>query len=887
MNSSPPAPSITLPPLPSSGHYATPSPTPSDSEAEPVAGLGLAKGKGKATADHDDDENHGRISMYVKLFDEMTQTVLASESYLFNAHELHVLQHILGLPYKPHYLLTRLLLRRPNRTHPLSSLQAAYSGELGEDGVLRALETLAKPLHLPPDFARVPPAPQSLHKANSTKRVKPWDGIETGLSVEDERRDPDLAEAIRESIWAEKVGRVIFNDEEDDAVATPRPQLSRQSSSRPPSLRRASTSSTSTLIGGDLPQTFSLAPQEESPILALAADERSMTLDHLMVCLSADELRRVARSRQIPLSSLGTRDSTMAALRDLARRQTTLSFMCEPQGKAKATQAQLPFGRPHTEHLIINQLLPLVGGHAIRLDPALHKLVARVNLIFTRTPPQSDASLFLPSILVQSHKRRYPDYGPPVRSVIWQSRQELLVWERAVVWEATVADALGDTWVDQRTNPQPGFAGREYLSRTVGARVVRKIWADVWPVWQEMVAKDVNEGVGDRFRTEHVLTRIIYKGASALGILHEYDNECMVLRALLAQRRWRRSKRGAWYDRLALVLMNHYNTSSKKQAKLEDATQVCIDGLLDEDTHMIYRPALSRRLRRLEMKLNLPANERHISYAELLKCEIRELVAPRVAQNLGMPRLARNGSGARASLASLGRGRSASVRADEPEDAVVDEGKVQQVGKSVWLGREGEVTVEGWVLEWWEAKGYRGYHSESSILTTLFALLMWPVLFHPIAGAFETRYQTAPLDLGEDTFAPARRDLIETRLERMSTTAQALEMLRETDQQERANCTWAVGLNWDYTRDDLEELLRCMGGRAMSGICRMLCEEYRHRVSGVPDLVVWNAETNEARFIEVKGPGDSLSETQKRKRVSKAEDKENEWGLEGDLSNDE
>jgi Fanconi-associated nuclease 1 len=73
---------------------------------------------------------------------------------------------------------------------------------------------------------------------------------------------------------------------------------------------------------------------------------------------------------------------------------------------------------------------------------------------------------------------------------------------------------------------------------------------------------------------------------------------------------------------------------------------------------------------------------------------------------------------------------------------------IQQVGKSVWFGRESEVTVEGWVLEWWQNKGYKGYHSESSILTTLFCLLLWPVLFHPLPGAFETPYQTAPLDLG-------------------------------------------------------------------------------------------------------------------------------------------
>lgn len=42
----------------------------------------------------------------------------------------------------------------------------------------------------------------------------------------------------------------------------------------------------------------------------------------------------------------------------------------------------------------------------------------------------------------------------------------------------------------------------------------------------------------------HILTRVVSKGATALGILHEYDLECQVLRSLLSQRVWRRGKRG-------------------------------------------------------------------------------------------------------------------------------------------------------------------------------------------------------------------------------------------------------------------------------------------------------------------------------------------------------
>lgn len=114
---------------------------------------------------------------------------------------------------------------------------------------------------------------------------------------------------------------------------------------------------------------------------------------------------------------------------------------------------------------------------------------------------------------------------------------------------------------------------------------------------------------------------------------------------------------------------------------------------------------------------------------------------------------------------------------------------------------------------------------------------MWPVLFHALPGAFETLYQTAPLDLGEDGFTRARKAIIDERLAQMEDTKTALAMLRETDTRERPRGTWAVGLSWEFGASELEEILECMGGRALATICRMLCEEYRHRSSGVPDLM--------------------------------------------------
>lgn len=46
------------------------------------------------------------------------------------------------------------------------------------------------------------------------------------------------------------------------------------------------------------------------------------------------------------------------------------------------------------------------------------------------------------------------------------------------------------------------------------------------------------------------------------------------------------------------------------------------------------------------------------------------------------------------------------------------------------------------------------------LLTVAVRCRFWDVLFAPVAGAFETAYQSAPLDLGEDSFALGKSDLV-------------------------------------------------------------------------------------------------------------------------------
>ncbi|TDL24690.1 hypothetical protein BD410DRAFT_826694 [Rickenella mellea] len=225
------------------------------------------------------------------------------------------------------------------------------------------------------------------------------------------------------------------------------------------------------------------------------------------------------------------------------------------------------------------------------------------------------------------------------------------------------------------------------------------------------------------------------RGVEAYHTIQDFKAEVRVLEELLLQRRWRRGKRGLWYERCALVLMFHL------------------------------------------------------------------------------------------------------VKKDSPEDE-----------KKAGDGEE--VNVEIFALQQYEAEGFRGFHSEGRIVTTIPGLPSWDIIFSTVPGAFGAPFQSAPLDIGEG-FYHAREDAIEKRLEEVA-DGQAAEILAAVDDQ------------WDmFEKNDLMEIVQCMPAKGLSVICRLLCEDYSARASGVPGLLVWKYSTTEFKFVEVKCPEDSLQENQK------------------------
>ena len=177
-------------------------------------------------------------------------------------------------------------------------------------------------------------------------------------------------------------------------------------------------------------------------------------------------------------------------------------------------------------------------------------------------------------------------------------------------------------------------------------------------------------------------------------------------------------------------------------------------------------------------------------------------------------------------------------------------------------------------------------HSEGRIVYTIFGLLFWEIIFAPVPGAFETPFQVASLDIDTDTFYHSRRELFEKRLDEIK-QGKAREIIGNIDLKHRDEQTLCAGVRWDLIeREDLENIVevRCstlyfrftpnklnmqyFGGEQLCEISRIISEEYRTRGGGLPDLFLWHDEQKCCKFVEVKGPGDKLSESQKVREMS-------------------
>ncbi|KAJ1258223.1 hypothetical protein BS78_10G058700 [Paspalum vaginatum] len=316
------------------------------------------------------------------------------------------------------------------------------------------------------------------------------------------------------------------------------------------------------------------------------------------------------------------------------------------------------------------------------------------------------------------------------------------------------------------------------------------------------------------FSASWVYSKILTLGVSVYERERRYEDAIRILKVLLSKVACDR-RRGYWTLRLSVDL-EHMGRPNESLSTAEG-------GAVDPWVRAGSKFALQRRVLRLSKP---PRRWKVPSYADYVKRNVKEVNIE------GRPLNCETGA------------------------------------KNVFYGYDGEFCgVEQLALQYYadEGGGWQGTHSEGGIWMTIFSLLMWDVMFSDVQDVFQSKFQTAPLDLETDDFYKSRKSLAESQLKKIQDGMAEEMLISSWELHQGTSCR---GVNWDrHSLTDLRAVVACIGGHRLASLLRHLAIDYRSWSSGMPDLLLWRfldeRGGGEAKLVEVKGPRDQLSEQQR------------------------
>ncbi|KAI0483130.1 VRR-NUC domain-containing protein [Xylariaceae sp. FL0804] len=584
--------------------------------------------------------------------------------------------------------------------------------------------------------------------------------------------------------------------------------------------------------------------EEQSFAFADASGDFIDSVEEAVSLLNLDEVKALAREAKVQgknkadlAKSICRMSSRQAGLFSVGLRRTdTAESVDSPEPATPEVNSPGPgTGEDSSRRKHFLEKILLIAGPCIRLSKSILTLFERVHLVFYRSTQWTEKSL-IAIILAKISRRNFPQYLVSRSTNIFASRAQLLEFETSMKTEFAIDNLL------------------EFNGPVTEARFHEVIdtFEEIYPRWKgilheeqekEQRAYEFGEGAYlRRLNPAHSYTRIVHKAAYVFGRLKEHRREHSLLSELLEQRLFHIARRGAWYQRKAL-LEEHYMFALEPNPAVKDvemqkkhwkriAVVTCETALEDRDCHLIYHYDIQKRLVKLEKQLKIPKRLQHdFGHVQLEKPEEHYAEGIQLKKN----------------------------------DVVGKKGRGPST-KTTWVDEAeggGECSVEAMCLSWYRDQGWKGYHAEGGIIRTLFAYLFFDILFLYIPNVFQTAYQTCPLDLHTDAFYPTRASEINHRLVEIA-NGRAPELIEQVDRQEREKRTCVIGLNWDYELEDLRELAGCFDGAALAAICKVMAQEYGQRGVGIPDLILWRTEpSRQCMFSEVKSANDRLSDTQR------------------------
>ncbi|EEH42866.1 uncharacterized protein PADG_07686 [Paracoccidioides brasiliensis Pb18] len=571
--------------------------------------------------------------------------------------------------------------------------------------------------------------------------------------------------------------------------------------------------------------------------------EQITTLEEASSLLLLEELKSFSKDAKVQGK---TKRELLKGLQESSITQGGLEWAQQPKSDdgtssdSDLSQTNMSLTKVMTRDMHFTKKILEHTGDCVRLSSAPLKLFERVHLLFYRSTEWTEKSLTT-IILAKISRKNYPNYIVSRSNSIFPSRAALLEFEAALRVQFDIDNTL------ESTN----------LPITDKLTIIKSLSKSVYGRWKALVAEEQRReervyetGEGAylrRFSPAWVYTRIIHKGLYALGRFKEYTREHELLTELLDQRLFHAARRGAWYQRKAL-LEEHYMWSlapfdnrpedAQRRNWKRRALRTCEEGLEDPDCHLIYHYDLQKRITKLEKSLKVAKREQHdFGHVMLVKPEERVVEGIRIEREIPIRPSSKN------NLSSASRRGRATVWVDEREGG-------------------GECRVESMCLSWYRDNGWKGFHCESGIVRTLFGYLFYDVLFTYVPNVFQTPFQTCPLDLHTDSFYTTRASEINYRLAQIA-NGKAEQLIREVHDREAAKETCAIGIDWSFELADLVEIVQCFRGEALATVCKVMAQEYQQRGGGIPDLFLWSLERKEVMFVEVKSENDRLSDTQR------------------------
>ncbi len=172
-----------------------------------------------------------------------------------------------------------------------------------------------------------------------------------------------------------------------------------------------------------------------------------------------------------------------------------------------------------------------------------------------------------------------------------------------------------------------------------------------------------------------------------------------------------------------------------------------------------------------------------------------------------------------------------------------------------------EGTIEQTVLRVLTESGGWGLHCENALLRSLTGLAYWEAIYAPVPGAFSNPFQGSPHDLNEPDFSAVRSTQIEQCEKKMACDESLKSHLTNMWLSKRGTSTNMV--SWSlFQKIPIEHYIEGIGPEVLRKLMAYFIRHIYSRSKGFPDLFV-SYEGGGYEFVEVKGPGDQLSLSQR------------------------